>query len=380
MPVLGNITAPALSLTAGKLAGRGSTSGTGILESISLSGLTMSGITLIADAIGSKNLKTYYGAIGNGSTDDSTAVQNALDDTANPFIYVPASDYHLGTTELEFKIQGKVLFGPGMRRTYNNPTGWANYRAGQAANFISASATNDVFYIGSNNVCMTGISITQDPATTRTAGSGIQVGKKTPTYKIYEGSDANALSNVTVDNISMKDMWKSTTCGQAWDSKISNVSSYFTKYVGIQMDSPIPFGGYEISNCKMHGIAAGTALAGYLVTQGDYNLWSGLQGFRFVNGAFISVATGQQVSFQKFMDCHMDNVMGGYGIKMAVAGTGICSLNKAIGIDVNTGAAAGSYSIGAGCTDNRLSGVDGVYGSLGTPVNNGTRSRITDCS
>jgi hypothetical protein len=55
-------------------------------------------------ADGPVNVK-WFGAKGDGSTDDSTAIQEAIDtaDTAGQIVYLPASDYKIGTT-LTWKV------------------------------------------------------------------------------------------------------------------------------------------------------------------------------------------------------------------------------------------------------------------------------------
>jgi hypothetical protein len=74
------------------------------------------------DYSGALNVK-WFGAVGNGSTDDTTSLQAAL--TLGSSIYIPASDYKI-TAVLKPTLSGQVISGDGSKTRLIQFTGSAN--------------------------------------------------------------------------------------------------------------------------------------------------------------------------------------------------------------------------------------------------------------
>ena len=356
-------------------------------------GLSLAGRVLSATPFGFKDFKKYYGAVGNGSTLDSQALIDALSDGTNLNVFVPPGNYLLDDATYPATKRNKQLVGSGMFSPRNYGTNLAGSppytNLSSTSNFITPSTTKDVIYAGSDNVTLCGFNINQLTGTTRTSGSNIQHGPKNDADTTYESYGAHVVVGGSIFNIGTESSWVSLKLGQHWDLNFGNLFFYNCLKNGIVGDFAPPYGGsYATGFIKIAGKAgsggnttiAASVGAGVYITQADVLTWiCALNTWRTLHGIHMNVATGKTVGNQKFSGGYFDNVIGGYGVKMEITGTGICTNNDLIGFGVNTGNALGSYSVGTGCTDNGLAHVKGIYGSLGTPVNNGTRTAITDC-
>ena len=162
-------------VTATNFSGNGSTL-TGIVTSI-VGGTgvsitqTSGNVTISATGISTGiyiNVKDY-GALGNGTTDDTVAIQNAINANPGRVIYFPAGKY-LITSAITISTSGTKIFGESMGEPWRNAV-----RGGSC--IISNSASNAIVFDGSST-SLYGCGI-QDIAIARTtsisSGIGVQL-------------------------------------------------------------------------------------------------------------------------------------------------------------------------------------------------------------
>ena len=131
------------------------------------------------------NAKTQYGATGNGSTDDSAAIQNAINAAGNGICYVPAGTYLINPVAYSSKFGLNIpsgttlLLDPGAVLQCKTFTGSGSYA---------------VVGMASNNVALVGGTIIGD-----------RVAKNLPSYIDGSGSDYEAGQGVAIDAAS--GMW-----------------------------------------------------------------------------------------------------------------------------------------------------------------------------
>lgn len=179
-----------------------------------------------------------FGATGNGSTDDTAAIQAALDSGALS-IYAPSGTYRVTAT---INITRPVTFyGDGL------------------ANTIFSQATNfDVFYIYNGVGVMSGVNMFNFGITNTQASASVTSGAGIKLYKVYYSQ----FSNITITN---------TYIGI--DSTQSNVTKYNGvnvtnfNYVGYWFHGGSCFDSY-VANCAISGGSAGFASV-YLQDQCD---------------------------------------------------------------------------------------------------------------
>jgi len=107
---------------------------------------------LLSKVIGIRNVQdAAYGAVGDGSTDDSTAIQAAIDEAeaaGGGFVYFPAADYAIGTT-LRIDSDGVILYGDGSQLSSLTANGDAVSVLNVGSNSTSSSGkVNDVNIFG----------------------------------------------------------------------------------------------------------------------------------------------------------------------------------------------------------------------------------------
>jgi hypothetical protein len=207
--------------------------GTGITSNASNVTYDPAGTGAVSTTVQAKLRQTVsvkdFGATGNGSTDDTAAIQAALNSGALS-IYAPAGTYKVTST---INITRPVTFyGDGL------------------ANTIFSQATNfDVFYIYDGVGVMLGVNMFNFGITNTQARASVTSGAGIKLYKVY----FSQFSNITITN---------TYIGI--DSTQSNVTKYngvnvtSFNYVGYWFHGGFNFDSY-VANCSISGGGAGFA-------------------------------------------------------------------------------------------------------------------------
>ena len=163
------------------------------------------------------NVKTY-GAVGNGTTDDSTAFANAINAAiaVNGSVVIPTGDYNI-VSDLTFTFQGKITIrGEGMNNSRIIYSG-TNY----AMNFVMTNGTTPEY----NSVSLHDFAVLQDNSTNTNANTAIKI--EYPSGTIF----AETHPGCRVDNISIGAKMSEassyaqshTNCGFAYGLKLYNV-------------------------------------------------------------------------------------------------------------------------------------------------------------
>jgi hypothetical protein len=95
-------------------------------------------------SLGWYNVKEDYGAVGDGVTDDSTAIQNALNAavTAQGVLYFPPGDYYIATGIVHTNPTGVRILGAGSAGFGNIPDAAANIISDQAITLMTLGDSN----------------------------------------------------------------------------------------------------------------------------------------------------------------------------------------------------------------------------------------------
>lgn len=115
-----------------------------------------------------------FGAKGDGTTDDTTAIQNALN-TGNP-VYMPPGSYPISNT-LRMAVYGQILYGAGMGEStvvYRTQLKWVGASGGTMISFWNGSTVSPLvysecsvrdMYINGNSLANRGIEIYKEGLT-----------------------------------------------------------------------------------------------------------------------------------------------------------------------------------------------------------------------
>jgi hypothetical protein len=118
---------------------------------------------------------TDFGAVGNGTGDDSTAIQNAIN--TGKAVYFPVGTYNI-TTTIFFKNNGQILFGEGCGYDSTNEPGrtiikWTGTSGGTMISFhlsavtgaINNASIRDMDFDGGSALAQIGVEVFRDGAT-----------------------------------------------------------------------------------------------------------------------------------------------------------------------------------------------------------------------
>ncbi len=142
------------------------------------------------------NVKAY-GATGNGSTDDSTALQaalNAAHTAAGGAVYLPASTYAHGTGLTVYN--NTMVFGDGPQASILSYTG-----SGTAAVITDTSATGCVFENFGINVNQSSGSSSHGLDLVSTSGKPVTLHRARNVYVYYAGVDGFHLGNSVIETV-----------------------------------------------------------------------------------------------------------------------------------------------------------------------------------
>ena len=255
---------------------------------------TPSGTGAVATTVQAKLRQTVsvkdFGATGNGSTDDTAAIQAALNSGALS-IYVPSGTYRVTTT---INITRPVTFyGDGL------------------ANTIFSQATNfDVFYIYNGSGVMLGVNMFNFGITNTQSRVNVTSGAGIKLYKVYYSQ----FSNITITN---------TYIGI--DSTQSNVTKYNGvnvtnfNYVGYWFHGGFNFDSY-ISNCAISGGSAGFSSV-YLQDMCDeltfYSVIMNVSQYNLYTDA-TAYGVNLRPEFCRFFACSFDSSTDGVFLRRCV--------------------------------------------------------------
>lgn len=342
-------------------------------------------------------IQTTVAAGGLVYHDDTVALRNCInDDTSVKRIWLPIGRPML-TGRIDFTKRRKIVIGSDWANEFFYNT--SEYFPDSIGTILIPRFNNtDVFYFGSSFCALKGMSVMQHPSVTRTAGRFAQLGPSTgtisspdATYPVYEGSGTHAtfgdfIEGPSLSNIATGNMWDGIRHGYTFDANVSNIKNVYFKSNSFILDMPIPFGGSNFANLKSWGgiDGSGTMLstvnAAQLIKQADLNTWTSINSWGTKHGWDFDVATGKTAFGQIVGGAnYCDNVLGGYGVRMQRAGTGVCHGNKIVGMGINTSGALGTFIIGAGCVYNTFVAVSGHQIAKSYTNNGGATNQIIAC-
>lgn len=245
---------------------------------------------------GRYNVKSY-GATGDGTTNDATAIQSAI--TAMPatggVLFFPPGDYKI-TSAINLNKPGIVVQGPGAIGS----RGWA---ADSLARVTVASTTINAFYVTGNGCVFDGISIVNSnynqstlgvAGTLPTAGAGIRA--------VLGGV---GLGRVTVRNCQVIGFYDNLSLDGGTAFHVEGVeSTAFVRYGLYLTNTPnTDFGDYSVSRCDFTPVSSynvatasvyATAIGGMRVSDCKFN--SGTASGSVVRHVHMDAASGTSTS------------------------------------------------------------------------------------
>ena len=289
---------------------------------------------------------TDYGAIGDGTTDDTTAVNAAIaawNTATKGILYFPAGTYKVTAALTTITASGTVL-GDGMG-------------AYDGSAFVSAvlqtSQTATLFTITSKTVQFRDIGLFNTYVGNPSAGAGIQVsgsfiGQKVDLESVvlshfYVNIDRQVGSQWTNHNVwnwgpvLYGEKIQNTVNQDAGDWTITDCFYYADTHNGTSAIQQVGAGGGKIVNTKINGHGGAT----------------------FTNGITIAIPNGVATSVGTIVGCSIENVSGD-AIQISTTGTGTFGLLTVNGTEVglysnNTGkavaitaATAGGFTVAGG--------------------------------
>jgi hypothetical protein len=210
-----------------------------------------------------------YGAVGDSTTDNTTAIRNAILAGAGGTIYFPKGNYIISDTlniPKSCKILGNGGLAPYTGTGGTNPVG--SYQGGNSV-IIQTNGAKSAFVVSADGTSFDGVTIKHSGATA-TAGAGILIykGNSTRINNVFAGGfyrniQANSLTESAITNSQFADavdhsLYISGVINDEGDNNITgnwfNGSSNGTS-VDIYADHP---GGLRINNNKFH-VSVGTS-------------------------------------------------------------------------------------------------------------------------
>lgn len=201
------------------------------------------------------NVKADYGAVGDGVTNDTTAIQNAINSGKN--VYFPIGIYKI-TSSLSFfcknqRISGAVDIGHNSVYTY--------------ATVIKLSADGIWgFQLNDASQYLTNIGIIQDTTVTPTSGGGVKVGSAT----VY--SHWHVIENVTTFGTYIGFHLTGLIAGSTY----KRCMALRSKTYNFHIDCASPYGFGQMLDCvSYHSSADGAGTVGIMVSGTDTSRISG---------------------------------------------------------------------------------------------------------
>lgn len=234
------------------------------------------------------NVKTDYGATGNGSTDDTTSINNAIAaaNTSGASLYFPAGTYKVSSSLTAITASGVIVRGDGRNRTI----------------IATSSATGDV-------MSMTGqFQVIQDlsfvPSVFRTGGYELKIGlggfqnivRNVYICFGYNGIYVTDVSEAVFENVQFRYM--TGTIGYYYTGTASS-GSYGMRIKNILTDNPYPYPVFNdlVSNtfaastyygATVTGSISGTTLTVSAVTGGTIKVGQTISGTGIAAGTYIT--------------------------------------------------------------------------------------------
>ena len=246
----------------------------------------------ISGGIGWFNVKTY-GAIGDGTTDDTAAIAAAITaaSSAGGVVYFPAGTYLVSST-LTVAANNVVLFGDG---------------DASAILAAPAIASSDVIYTGNASTVYSGIGVRNlkiYSASAKSGGAGIQM------QKVFRG----AIAGVTFSK-----MYNSVHLQDAVFIEVRGSDILDSAHHGIWIDATSG-NDYYLTDLRLYNTSAASG-QGIYVSGGDAIFASDIDVIKFSNGLLIQPTTGQHSEWHFLTNCAFDsNTNWGLAIGYGAAG------------------------------------------------------------
>jgi hypothetical protein len=315
------------------------------------------------DAGGAGSLQWFnamsYGAVNDGTTDDTSAINDAIADlntAGEGVLYFPAGAGYEVTGPLTTITASGLVMGDGMG-AYDG--------SAYASAVLQTSATADTFVVTAKSVLFRDIGIFNVNGGTPSNGSAIEVsgsfiGQKVDLLNVvlsgfYINIDrqvGSQWSNVNVWNwkaVSIGEKIQNTVNQDAGDWSITNCQYYANTHSGGTAIKVVGAGGGKIANTKINGNGGAT----------------------FADGILIALPTGVATSVFTIVGCSFENVSGD-AIEVTTTGTAKAGL-----ISI-TGNQFGLYSNNTGrCVKLTAAATGGITtnGGIGDVVIDGLTAR-----
>jgi hypothetical protein len=157
-----------------------------------------------------------FGAVGDGATDDTTAIQNAINAAAGRFVYLPAGTYRVTNTlsynvtkTFGFTSPGIKLVGDGMTKTF------LNHQAANKPLIDIDSGSHSGSYEASMGAVIHELAIVNDTATASTVGIRVLNAYEVDIHHVY-------IKGMTSHGVELKnglytdDGWNMFSMTQCW--------------------------------------------------------------------------------------------------------------------------------------------------------------------
>ena len=320
-------------------------------------------------------IKTTVAAGGIVYHDDAVGVQAGVSD-ANAFYLYNPGDCML-TSGIDYTKANTQILGSDMFTKRHYP-----FVEGRSSSFISRFDTDDIFYLGSDRCGLVGNTIHQHSSVVRTGGFCIQDGPKSVGYKQYDVSAADTVYSSTILNVYCNEPWIAYGGGRTFYGHVEGLAGENYRKNVIELDRPLPFGGTVFNGISGsgHGPSSYVLTAGVgsavLVKRSDLCTWHGLDVWRVLNGFEVANTTTGNVGLQKVNGGFIDNIVGGYAVKLTETTAGTNLANNFVGLGANTTNALGTYYITTNGGYNALTNVCSNNG-VGTNVDTDGTSIMT---
>lgn len=267
------------------------------------------------------NLQTDYGATGNGTTDDTTAWNNAINSGRHIYVPLPSSKYRITAKLAALATRSQRIQGQG-------------WDVNRASTIYKDAADCSVFEIAAHGVRIEDIFF-DHPSTGVTSG-----------HTILYGTDGGAsVYSCQIDNIYIRYPYNGLTLYNGSTGVFRNVKIASAVNNGLYLRGQAPNGDNKFSDCAVLLCANGLKIEGF-----DLNHFTSCKFINNTHNAVITSSYGTLIH-QLFTACSFENNLGGTSDPAINITKGAGSLYGLSFINCESAVTGGALYVGNNCND-----------------------------
>jgi hypothetical protein len=315
--------------------------------------------------------------------DDTVSINNALGDTGSVGVYLPHGDFIISTSAYSSNAGSAILYMAKMgkkfcgSRTGSVFSGHFGYGVPGVSRILRRNASANALHMGSVCCDVFDLYFTDYAGITPTAGSAIVVGKKTSGGVVFETNNSNKTAYQRLYNIEVEGLYDAITIYQSDGGWIDHIQTYLQKRYGIQVDCPVPYGGWCMDKLQFNSIGGASdtgAGAAVFVKNADWMNYGVIKSTACKYGFYEDLNSGnhgQQMIDKLIVDSLSANGYG-YYVSGAVAQP---YPNIVTAARINAYLGTGAWYMGANSAKNIIK--TGFTCNGGTNTNTGTGNDVS---